>query len=99
MNILFGDQFLFKGIVLLAIMRVGDVGPWNVIVPDATGIAVLIDLEENTSRGAFASIENFFAKKANKYTNILTKGIQRSHDKIRRMIEEYDVEFSGNTEW
>jgi hypothetical protein len=99
MNLMFGDSFLFRAFVFLAIMRVGDVGPWNVIV--VNGKPYIIDYEENTSRAMFESVDNFFSKKAAKYNTLLTTGICNNKEKVNALIAEVDNsdDFHDNVEW
>lgn len=88
-DILFGKQYLFKGLIVLSLLRVGDVGFYNILV--SNGIGYIIDYEENTTRTQFSSMSNFLAKHVTKYVSLLTEGINENRDMIHTIIKEIDL--------
>jgi len=110
-DLLFGDQFIFKGLVVLALLQVGDVGLYNILVSD--DVAHIIDYDENTSRVSFSSVGHFFAKSTDKYNRMFHDGIRSHSEKIRSLIQDIDhmmpkiiqagrkhgVSHNINTEW
>lgn len=83
------DYFIFKGLIMLALLRVGDVGFYNILV--SNNKAYIADYEENTTRDTFSSIDNILAKKVEKYNTLFISGIKEHTDKIYSMIENIDT--------
>lgn len=90
-RLLFGDQFIFKALILLTILRTGDVGMYNILVTE--GIAHIVDFEETTSRVTEFSMENLFAKPVAKYTELFLRGCREHEQKCRDMVTEIDKHF------
>ena len=91
-DILFGDQFLFKGLIILALLNVGDVGFYNILVSD--DVATIVDYEENTTRKIFNTLDNLLAKRVEKYTSLFLSGCKENVERIQQMIEEIDQSLS-----
>lgn len=83
-ELLFGDQFVFSGLVVLALMQVGDVGLFNILVVNR--IAHIVDYEESTTRVAFTSLGNFLKQSVEKYVTMFFNGIRDNKEKITTMI-------------
>lgn len=88
-ELLFGEHFVFKGLIILALLHVGDVGLYNILVTQ--GIPYIIDYEETTSRRSFSSLGNFLSKPIQKYTSIFFNGIRDNQEKILSLIREVDT--------
>lgn len=85
---LFGTQFLLKDLIIMCIMKVGDMGLYNILV--SNNRAYIIDYEDNSGREKFETFENLFCKKSNKVRTILQNGIQNNKEKIMSLIKDID---------
>src|SRR3989338_2414396 len=63
-NYLFGDQMLFKTLILMAVLGTGDMGPWNILV--SNDYAYIVDSEDNSGRTSIDIPTNFFSKTKDK---------------------------------
>lgn len=97
-EILFGNQFLFQGIVLMAILGVGDMGPYNILVTEDNQ-GWIVDYDENTSKTAFTEIGHLYAKSAKCYTDQFLRGIHQNKDRIKQMVEQFDKEYNDIERW
>lgn len=88
-ELLFGDKFLFKGFIMLALLRVGDVGFYNILV--VNNVPHIIDYEETTTRASFSSLNNLLAKSVPKYIEMFSLGIKKEREKIAKMIQGIDA--------
>lgn len=88
MDLLFGKQFIFKALVLMALLRIGDVGLYNIILSD--GVAHIIDYEEDTTRDRFIKVDQLLAKGVAKYTSLFIEGIHTHKDKVLDMVKDID---------
>lgn len=86
---LFGTQFLLKDLIIMCIIKVGDMGLYNILV--SNNRAYIIDYEDNSGREKFESFENIFCKKSNKVRTILYNGIQNNKEKVISMIKDIDL--------
>lgn len=85
-ELLFGKYFLFKALFLLALLRVGDVGFYNIII--SGGIPYVIDFEEDTSKTDYTSLDDFLAHKSDKAISLIREGIKENKDKVKTMLNE-----------
>lgn len=87
-DILFGAQFLIKGLILLALLRVGDVGYYNILVRE--GIAYIIDYEENTSRASFSELGHLLARQGEKSVSLIREGIREHKKRVNASMKEIE---------
>ena len=65
---LFGTQFLLKDLIIMCIMKIGDMGLYNILVSNKS---YSINYENDSGREKFESFENIFCKKSNNVKTIL----------------------------
>lgn len=107
-ELLFGKQLLFKGLIVMALLLIGDVGFYNILVSDRVGY--FIDYEETTTRSSFTHIGQCLAKPVERYTRLFTdhmsmytqkicNDIESSMDQIKILMTKYGVSYDIESEW
>jgi len=78
---LFGDQMLFKTLILMAVIGTGDMGPWNILV--SNDYAYVVDYEDNSGRSSIDVPTNFFSKTKDKQLiELVNRGFKNTKSQL-----------------
>lgn len=88
MDIMFGEQFLFRSICLLNMLKIGDINPANILIVD--GKAFIIDIDDTRRREGYPDIGYLYAKSHQRYISLFKEGIEKNKDKVIEMLESVE---------
>lgn len=63
-ELLFGPDLFFKNYILMALLKVGDMGPWNTLITPKG--KYIVDYDDNSARKEIKYPKDFFSKTNNK---------------------------------